>query len=92
MSNELKMPDGWHDLRSHLCTYIGDRLQCMAVFSKGYPDYMDPEEWTAALTLHGNLLSQHGAKDADGDALPDDFAAAKESLKWVVDHLEDLWD
>jgi len=92
MSNELKMPDGWHDLRSHLCTYVGERLQCMAMFAKGYPADTTYDEWIAALTLHGNRLSKHGESDGNGDALADDFVGAKESLRWVADNLEKLWD
>jgi hypothetical protein len=92
MSNMINMPEGWHDLRSHLCTYLGERLLCMATFGKGRPADMDGDEWTAALKLHGERLYQHGENDGNGDALADDFVGAKESLRWVADNLERLWD
>jgi|688.fasta_scaffold2389898_1 hypothetical protein len=92
MSNMINMPEGWSDLRSHLCTYVGDRLQTMSMFGKGHPADMDPEYWAGLLLHHGEILSKHGANDGNGDALADDFAAAKESLRWVADNLERLWD
>jgi len=92
MKRVIEIPDGWHDLRSHLCTFIGDRLQYMAMFGKGHPADVDPDDWTGLLMLHGACLTLHGNNDGNGDALADDFAQAKESLRWVADNLERLWD
>lgn len=92
MTTDTKPPEGWHDLRSHLCTYAGERLKAMAGYARGHPADMDYEYWTGLLLHHGEILSKHGETDGNGDALADDFAAAKESLRWVADNLENLWD
>jgi hypothetical protein len=92
MSNEFKMPEGWSDLRSHLCTYVGERLLCMFMFGKSHPAFINGDRWNEMLKFHGERLLKHGQNDGNGEALADDFAGAKESLRWVADNLENLWD
>ena len=87
-----KAPKGWHDLRSHMCGYIGKRLKYMAKHGHGHPFDVEYDVWTDALFKHGTVLSNHAEKDGSGRAEDDDFAAAKESLRWVADNLERLWD
>lgn len=92
MSNMINVPDDWHDLRSSLCKYVGERLIHMSVFGKGHPAFINADTWTATLKFHGERLHKHGVDDGNGDALADDFAGAKESLRWVAENLENLWD
>lgn len=87
-----KAPKGWYDLRSHMCKYIGKRLRHMAKHGHGHPFGVDPVVWTATLLKHGTILQHHGTQDGKGMAEDESFDAAKESLRWVADNLEHLWD
>ena len=87
-----KPPKGWFDLRSHMCKYIGKRLRYMAEHGQSHPHDVTNTVWVETLLKHGTVLLYHGAQDGKGMAEDDSFAAAKESLRWVADNLENLWD
>ena len=91
--------EGWHDLRSHLCAWLGKRLVHMAEAGCTYPNptctfpsEMTREEWAALLLQHGRALVEHAELDTCGDATNASLKGAKEALHWTAEWLEDLWD
>jgi hypothetical protein len=87
---------GWDDralwsLDTWLARTLGAQLQEMARIAHGWPGMADWtfETWTAALREHGGVLADYGHNcDADDAAID----AAQESMRWVADHLPNLWD
>ena len=87
-----EVPEGWHDLRSHLCAWLGDRLIYMAERGRSYPHEMGNDDWRKLLLRHGKGLLEHAELDGAGNATEASFKGAKEALHWAADNLEDLWD
>jgi hypothetical protein len=85
-------PEGWFDVRSHLCIWLGERLEYMSKHHRTYPEGMTHDEWSRELGKHAYNLLDHGKRDAEGDADSDTTRRAKESLGWVALNLESLWD
>jgi hypothetical protein len=87
---------GWDDralwsLDTWLAGTLGAQLIAMADLAHGWPGMADWtfETWTAALRQHGGVLSDYGHNcDADDAAID----SAQESMRWVADHLPNLWD
>jgi hypothetical protein len=87
---------GWDDralwsLDTWLARTLGAQLQEMARIAHSWPGMGDWtfETWTAALRQHGGVLTDYGHNcDADDAAID----AAQESMRWVADHLPNLWD
>lgn len=91
-----RMFRGWDDrslwsLDTWLGRTVGAQLLAMADIAHGWPGGPDWtfETWTAALRQHGRVLTDYGHNwDADNNAIE----AAQESMRWVADHLPNLWD
>ena len=85
-------PEGWFDIRSSLCIWLGERLEYMSMHCRTYPEGTNHVQWAHDLGVHAKALLEQGRRDADGDA--DDVSAlhAKLSLKWVAENLMSLWD
>lgn len=91
---------GWSDedlwsLQSTLCRTLGAQLIALAEQTNGWPGEGTFEEWQAALTHHGRVLSSFGRHGltASGDRRADDDASAEAirgSLLWVVENLRHL--
>jgi len=87
---------GWDDraiwsLDTWLARTLGAQLQEMARIAHGWPAGPDWtfDTWTTALRVHGGVLADYGHNcDADNDAIE----AAQDSMRWVADHLPNLWD
>jgi hypothetical protein len=93
------------DVREHLTRTLGAQLVRLADTSHGYPvgvtdirfipdEPADDESyafWIAEVRAAGEaLLAYHAAFDApdwDGNCEP-----ARAALRWVADHLDELWD
>ncbi len=85
-------PEGWFDIRSSLCIWLGTRLAYMSKHCRTYPNGTTHEQWRDDLGTAAAYLLDHGEKDADGDADDASVTMAKEALEWVTKNLESLWD
>jgi len=78
----------------HLARTLGAQLIHLADTTHGWPgneEFPEPEDWDAALRRHGaTLLAYPGVVYDAVDEAP--IEAAQESVRWVADHLPDLWD
>lgn len=85
-------PEGWFDIRSSLCLWLGERLEYMSKHCRTYPEGTTHKQWQDDLAVHAKYLLEHGRRDAEGDG--DDITAfhAQMSLEWVAKNLERLWD
>jgi hypothetical protein len=96
---------GWDDTAlwsadSHLCKTLGEQLAALADISHGYPaggEFSTYEEWQQVLREHSARLlayeerwdySAPDWKEREAQLTSD----AKDSLRWVAEHLEMLWD
>lgn len=72
-----------------VCRSLGHAMLYLAANNQSWPgndEFPTPEVWDAALRKHGETLAAY-------DDMNDESAvAAAESLRWVADHLGDLWD
>jgi hypothetical protein len=95
------------DVRDHLARTLGAQLVRMADVAHGYPAGIDirfvpdvPEDdealadWVAELRTHGEaLLAYHvGHDDIAWDDRGEFALPAQAALRWVAEHLDDLWD
>ena len=85
-------PEGWFDIRSSLCIWLGARLAYMSMHCRTYPEGTTHEQWREDLAMHAEHLIDHGEADAAGDADDSSALHAKLSLKWVAENLMSLWD
>lgn len=97
-----RLTRGWDDrslwsLDWYLCRTLGAQLTELANTTHGWPgneEFPEFTDWTNALRHHGAVLTAA----ADYDILDDEQdeealrANAQESLRWVAEHLHDLWD
>lgn len=80
--------DCW-SLGHWLCRSLGHAMLYLAAHNTTWPgneDFPTAEDWEAALRKHGQILAGYDAMDDDS------AASAAESLRWVANHLVNLWD
>lgn len=82
---------------AYVSSVLGGGLLHLAIHADGYPgsgDYVDFDSWTQDLRIRGEALlnwsylvqrGSHHGRDAE-------YAAAQDALRWVAEHLRDLWD
>lgn len=96
------------DVRDHLARTLGAQLVRMADIAHGYPigaadvrfipdEPADDEmfaDWVAQLRTHGEALLAYraGYEDVSWEAREAFAQPAQEALRWVAEHLDDLWD
>lgn len=97
-----RLTRGWDDrslwsLDWYLCRTLGAQLTEMADIAHGWPsndEFPTFEDWTHALRRHGAALTAAATYDILDDEQDEEALrlAAQESLRWVAEHLGDLWD
>lgn len=76
-------------LDEHLCRVTGEMLGHLAQTTGAWPpaaEFQSLEDWAAALAARAEALTAYRADDGAT------HARAREALRWVADHLTDLWD
>lgn len=98
-----RLTRGWDDrslwsLDWYLCRTLGAQLTELAEISHGWPgndEFPEFEDWQEALRHHGAVLTAAAVNDGTADDDHDEEAlreAAQQSMRWVADHLNNLWD
>lgn len=87
--------DTWN-LDKHLCKVLGEMLAHLADNLHGWPEsagFETPEDWEKALREQSaKLLAWDWDADDDGTQGVKSLEGAQDALRWVADHLPDLWD
>lgn len=98
-----RLTRSWDDmstwsLDTTLCATLGAQLKHLAVHTHGSPigeEFPTHESWAEALNSNAEALIAYGTKwDADLTREEEEaiYKKAQESLRWVADHLGNLWD
>lgn len=95
---------GWDDrslwsLDVHLARTLAEQLDALAAQSHGWPqsdEFPEFEDWQAALRQNAARLHAYQARlfDPTGDEtdIPKVVAEGQAAMRWVADHLPNLWD
>lgn len=86
-------------LDTSLAKWLGERLLFLAKHSNSYPSYYaDHKQWQCCLRAHGTCLLEYYnyvglcLEEWTAEKETSKILLAKESIHWVAQHLNHLWD